>query len=110
MGMDWYARYVLSWKLSTTLDTAFVLEAASEALSIATPDIENTDQGVQFTSQDYLNIWDTTKTKRSMDGKGRYSDNIFTERLWRKEEWILIRHDYCVDKGVHFSVIKCLFN
>jgi putative transposase len=85
--MDWYSRYVLSWKLSTTLDTAFVLEAASEALSIATPDIENTDQGVQFTSQDYLNIWDPAKTQRSMDGKGRYSDNIFTERLWRSVKY-----------------------
>ena len=85
--MDWYSRYVLSWKLSTTLDTAFVLEAASEALAIATPDIENTDQGVQFTSQDYLNIWDTTKTKISMDGRGRYSDNIFTERLWRSVKY-----------------------
>jgi len=85
--MDWYSRYVLSWKLSTTLDTMFVLEAASEALKLATPDIENTDQGVQFTSTDYLNIWDTTKTQISMDGKGRYSDNIFTERLWRSVKY-----------------------
>lgn len=81
--MDWYSRYVLSWKLSTTLDTVFVLEAANEALQLADPEIENTDQGVQFTSQDYLNIWDPTQTQISMDSKGRYSDNIFTERLWR---------------------------
>lgn len=81
--IDWYSRYVLSWKLSTTMDTTFVIEAANEALKLGTPDIENTDQGVQFTSQDYFNIWDLTKTKMSMDGKGRCLDNIFTERFWR---------------------------
>mgnify|MGYP001585665898 CR=1 FL=1 len=85
--MDWYSRYVLSWKLSTTLDTAFVLEAATEALKLAIPEIENTDQGVQFTSWDYLNLWDQTKTKISMDGKGRFTDNIFTERLWRSVKY-----------------------
>jgi len=79
--IDWYSRYVLSWKLSTTMDTTFVIEAANEALKLGTPDIENTDQGVQFTSQDYFNIWDLTKTKMSMDGKGRCLDNIFTERF-----------------------------
>jgi putative transposase len=81
--MDWYSRFVLSWKLSTTMDTAFVLEAASEARKLGDPEIENTDQGVQFTSLDYLNSWDTTKTKIS----GRYSDNIFTERLWRSVKY-----------------------
>lgn len=85
--IDWYSRYVLSWKLSTTMNTTFVIEAAKEALAIATPDIENTDQGVQFTSQEFLSVWDSEKTQRSMDGKGRCLDNIFTERLWRSVKY-----------------------
>lgn len=85
--LDWYSRYVLSWRLSTTLTTDFVLEAAHEALAVGTPEITNSDQGVQFTSVDYLSIWDTDKTKISMDGRGRAMDNIFTERLWRSVKY-----------------------
>lgn len=81
--MDWYSRYVVSWRLSNTLTGDFVIEAAEEALSMATPSITNSDQGVQFTSQNYLSLWDRNKTKISMDGRGRCMDNIFTERLWR---------------------------
>ncbi len=85
--LDWYSRYVLSWKLSTVLTTDFVLEAAKEALAVGIPEITNSDQGVQFTSQDYLSIWDPNKTKISMDGRGRAMDNIFTERLWRSVKY-----------------------
>lgn len=81
--IDWFSRFILSWKLSTTLTTDFVVDAGKEALTIATPEITNSDQGVQFTSNDYLSIWDKEKTKISMDGRGRAMDNIFTERFWR---------------------------
>jgi len=81
--MDWYSRFVVSWQLSTVLATDFVLEAASNALVKATPEIVNSDQGTQFTSKDYLNLWNTDTTRISMDGRGRFVDNIFTERLWR---------------------------
>lgn len=82
--IDWYSRYVLSWKLSDSLSTDFCLEALREALNIGVPDIHNSDQGVQFTSEDYLDILRSyPEIKISMDGRGRAFDNIFTERLWR---------------------------
>lgn len=73
----------MSWKLSTSLEQAFVLEAAQEALDRAVPEIINGDQGVQFTSHEYIGLWDQERTKISMDHKGRCFDNIFTERFWR---------------------------
>jgi putative transposase len=81
--LDWYSRYVVSWKLSNTLTTDFVLQAAKEALTIGIPEIMNSDQGVQFTDNDYIGLWDQDRTKISMDHKGRCFDNIFTERFWR---------------------------
>lgn len=81
--LDWYSRYVLSWRLSNTLDAAFCVEAAQEALVKSKPDISNTDKGVQFTSEDWLNIWLASQVQISMDGRGRYQDNIMIERLWR---------------------------
>ncbi len=81
--LDWYSRYVVSWGLSNTLATDFVLEAAKEALTIGVPEIMNSDQGVQFTDNEYIGLWDKERTKISMDHKGRCFDNIFTERLWR---------------------------
>jgi len=82
--MDWYSRYVLSWRLSTTLETRFCIEAAQEAIErYGHPEITNQDQGVQYTSDDYHNVWNLEKTKLSMDHRGRCFDNIFTERLWR---------------------------
>lgn len=98
--LDWYSRYVVSWKLSTMLATDFVLEAAHEALTVGTPEITNSDQGVQFTSGEYLSLWDANKTKISMDGRGRAMDNIFTERLWRSvkyEEVYLSNYDSVLD-------------
>jgi len=85
--LDWYSRYVLSWRLSTTLTTDFVIEAANEALTVNIPEITNSDQGVQFASQEYLNIWNPETTRISMDGRGRAMDNIFTERLWRSVKY-----------------------
>lgn len=82
--LDWYSRFILSWRLSTTLDSSFVIEAAEEAIvNFGLPDITNSDQGVQFTTEDYLNIWKTFNVQISMDSRGRAMDNIFTERLWR---------------------------
>jgi putative transposase len=81
--MDWYSRYVISWKVSLTLDAAFCVEALKEALVIGTPGIFNTDQGSQFTSKEFTNILKDHHIAISMDGKGRVFDNIFIERLWR---------------------------
>jgi putative transposase len=81
--MDWYSRYVLSWELSDTLETEFVLKSLRRALSIAMPEIVNSDQGSQYTSIDYTALLKENAVKISMDGRGRCMDNIFTERLWR---------------------------
>jgi len=82
--MDWYSRKVLSWRLSNTLDTQFCVEALKEAIFLyGTPDIFNTDQGSQFTSLLFTNTLKDHEIKISMDGKGRWMDNVFIERLWR---------------------------
>ena len=81
--LDWYSRYVVSWALSSTLETGFCVQALNAALSIATPEISNTDQGSQFTDNDFTSVLEQNDISISMDGKGRYLDNIFTERLWR---------------------------
>ena len=81
--MDWYSRYVLSWRLSNTLEVGFCVEALEEALSKGKPGIFNTDQGSQFTSAAFTGALLERGIQVSMDGKGRYLDNIFVERLWR---------------------------
>ena len=81
--IDWHSRYVLSWRLSNTLDAHFCIEALKEALRQGTPKIFNTDQGVQFTSHEFIKVLTDAGIKISMDGKGRALDNIFVERLWR---------------------------
>ena len=83
--MDWHTRAVLSWKLSNTLDTAFCLEALKEAVVTAgcVPEIFNTDQGCQFTSNDWISAVEDLGIQVSMDGRGRWMDNVFIERLWR---------------------------
>jgi putative transposase len=81
--IDWHSRYVLSWRLSNTLDTHFCKEALEEAFTYGCPEIFNTDQGSQFTSEAFTSVLIERGVKISMDGKGRYLDNIFVERLWR---------------------------
>jgi len=82
--MDWYSRRVLSWRLSTTLESDFCVRALQQALSeFGTPEIFNTDQGSQFTAEAFTSVLLERGVKVSMDGKGRYTDNIFVERLWR---------------------------
>ena len=93
--MDWYSRLVLSWRLSNTMDVGFCLEALESALAFGRPEIFNTDQGSQFTSQAYTSRLEREGIRISMDGKGRALDNVFVERLWRsvKYEDIYLR-DY----------------
>jgi putative transposase len=74
--IDWYSRYVLSWEISVTLDTSFCLEALDQALGIATPEIFNTDQGVQFTSTEFTSRLKDAAIRISWDGRGRALDNI----------------------------------
>jgi putative transposase len=93
--MDWFSRYVLSWALSNTLEADFCVSALDAALCIARPEISNTDQGTQFTSDDFIGKLEKAGVRVSMDGRGRFLDNIFVERLWRtvKYEDIYL-HDY----------------
>lgn len=131
--MDWFSRYVIAWRLSNTLDSAFCLEALRSALQQSRPEIFNTDQGVQFTAHSFINELEQAGIRVSMDGRGCFVDNIFVERLWRtvKYENIYIREyetvptlftgltdyfqlynyerphqslDYCVPADVHFAV------
>jgi len=83
--MDWHTRAVLSWKLSNTLDTSFCLAALQEAATVAgcAPGIFNTDQGCQFTSKEWITAVESMGSRVSMDGRGRWLDNVFIERLWR---------------------------
>ena len=81
--MDWYSRYVVAWRLSNILEAGFCAEALAEALAKGQPEVFNTDQGSQFTSLEFTQILQDRGVRISMDGKGRYSDNIFVERLWR---------------------------
>lgn len=81
--IDWYSRYVISWKLSPTLKSDFCITALDAALQTAVPEIFNSDQGTQFADHDFTKILIDQEIKISMDGRGRCIDNIFTERLWR---------------------------
>lgn len=105
--IDWYSRYVISWRLSQTLENNFCIEALKEALEIAEPEIHNSDQGVQFTSKDYIAVLEAVKALISMDGRGRCFDNIFTERLWRsvKQENIYL-NDYNNLAEAHSGLTK----
>ena len=79
----WHSRYVAAWRLSNTLEAGFCTEALTEALARGRPEVFNTDQGSQFTSLEFTHVLQEHGVKISMDGKGRYNDNIFVERLWR---------------------------
>jgi len=86
--VDWFTRRVLSWKVSTTMDVHFCLEAVEEAMAnYGTPDVMNTDQGSQFTSQAFTGLLKENGIRISMDGKGAWRDNVFVERLWRSVKY-----------------------
>ena len=100
--IDWYSRYVLSWRLSNTLDTLFCLQALEDSLQINRPEIFNTDQGVQFTSLAFTSRLEQAGVSISMDGRGRAIDNVFVERLWRsvKYEDVYIK-SYSAGRELH---------
>lgn len=93
--LDWFSRYVLSWELSASLSSQFCIDCLNKALKINQPQIHNSDQGSQFTANDYLQVLKKHSIQISMDSRGRCFDNIFTERLWRtvKYEEVYLR-DY----------------
>lgn len=112
--IDWFSRYILSWKLSNTLDGAFCLNALLEALQHGKPDIFNTDQGVQFTANAFTGTLEDAGIRVSMesfprfigDGRGRAFDNIFIERFWRSVKYEdIYLNDYdtvlALDAGLH---------
>jgi putative transposase len=93
--MDWHSRAVLSWRLSNTMDVAFCVAALEEALArFGTPEIFNTDQGSQFTSATFTGTLAAAGIRISMDGRGRWMDNVFIERLWRS-----LKHEDVYLKG-----------
>ena len=92
--IDWHSRYVVSWELDDSLEVDFVLLAVERALRQAKPEIFNSDQGSQFTSQAYISLVEGAGVRISMDSKGRAFDNIFTERLWRTVKYEdVVRHE-----------------
>ena len=90
--LDWFSRYVLAWRLSNTLESDFCVEALEAALGHERPEIFNTDQGSQFTSESFTGVLERAGVSISMDGRGRALDNAFSERLWRtvKYEYIYL--------------------
>jgi putative transposase len=85
--IDWYSRYVVSWRLSNTLDGSFCQEMLEAALGRGKPEVFNTDQGVQFTASAWTSRLETAGVSVSMDGRGRCLDNVFVERLWRSVKY-----------------------
>jgi putative transposase len=105
--IDWYSRYVLTWRLSNTLDGAFCTEMLDEVLRGGKPEVFNTDQGVQFTAAAFTGRLEAAGVSVSMDGRGRALDNVFVERLWRsvKYEDIYIR-GYDTVPALHRGLAK----
>jgi putative transposase len=103
--IDWYSRFVLSWSLSNTLDADFCVATLKDALRLGTPEIFNTDQGSQFTSDDFVETVLAAGAKMSMDGRGRWVDNVFVERLWRSLKWEEVYlHAYETTKEARLSI------
>lgn len=94
--IDWFSRYVLAWQLSNTLDGLFCRVALREALEWGVPTIFNSDQGAQFTAEEFTGILEGAGVRISMDGRGRAMDNVFVERLWRTVKY---EHIYLMDYG-----------
>ena len=112
--LDWYSRKVLSWRVSITMDVHFCLEALEEAIArYGAPDILNTDQGSQFTSQAFTGLLKKHGIRISMDGKGSWRDNVFIERLWRSvkyEEVYLHAYDTVSDSRAGIGKYFNLYN
>jgi putative transposase len=105
--LDWFSRYVVSWRLDQTLEIGFVLEAVENALRLAAPAIWNSDQGSHFTSPQYTALLIDAQVQISMDGRGRALDNVFTERLWRtvKYEEVYL-HDYATPREARSGLTR----
>jgi len=111
--MDWFSRFVLAWQLSNSLDGSFCLATLRLALRHAQPEIFNTDQGVQFTASDFTGELEASNIRVSMDGRGRFLDNIFIERLWRSvkyEDIYLKNYDSVPDLAVGLESYFQLYN
>lgn len=112
--IDWYSRKVLSWRLSNTMDAEFCIEALQEALArYGPPGIFNTDQGCQFTSKAFTRVLEGHGIRISMDGKGRWVDNVFVERLWRSlkyEEVYLKAYDSVAQARAEIGQYLMFFN
>lgn len=112
--MDWHSRKVLSWRLSNTMDVHFCIEALEEAIErFGTPEIFNSDQGAQFTSEAFTSVLKENGITISMDGKGRCMDNIFIERLWRSlkyEEVYLKAYDTVKDAKQQIATWMNFYN
>ncbi len=112
--MDWCSRKVLSWRVSITMDVQFCLEALEEAVAVyGAPEIMNTDQGSQFTSQAFMGMLKEHGIRISMDGKGAWRDNVFVERLWRSvkyEEVYLRAYDAVSDSRIGLGRYFDLYN
>jgi len=112
--MDWCSRKVLSWRLSNTMDVGFCVEALEEAIRrYGCPEIFNTDQGSQFTSEEFTNVLKKNKISISMDGKGRWMDNVFIERLWRSlkyEEVYLKAYDSIPEAADNIGTYLTFYN
>ena len=111
--MDWYSRYVVSWELSLTLETDFCVSALNYALTGRTPEIFNTDQGSQFTSEVFTDRLKEAGIQISMDGRGRTFDNIMIERLWRSvkyEEVYLKDYEDFIDARKGLSAYFLFYN
>ena len=112
--IDWYSRKVLAWRISNTQDKDFCVEALQEALSTyGQPEIFNTDQGSQFTSEAFTGVLQHNGVQISMDGKGRWVDNVFVERLWRSlkyEEVYLKAYDIVAEARESIGQYLRFFN
>lgn len=99
--IDLYSRFVLSWQLSNSLESSFCVEALEKAFKFGRPLIVNSDQGVQFTSYEYVNLLKSKGIEISMSGKGRCWDNIFVERFWRslKYEEVYLKQYSCTEEA-----------
>ncbi len=109
--IDWHSRKILSWRVSNTMEVSFCTEALREAIeNYGTPEYFNTDQGSQFTSNAFTSILESNGIRISMDGRGRYADNIFVERLWRtiKQEEVYLR-EYLSPIEAIISIRKYMF-
>jgi putative transposase len=108
--IDWYSRYVLAWELSNTLDTGFCVSALERAFRVGVPEIFNTDQGVQFTSDDFTKRLLVRDIRISMDGRGRALDNIFVERLWRSVKYEEVYLNDYLDVRTAKERLGCYFD